>query len=139
MSEYFFNPDEVTETLESFGLLPKAEYAMCVEECEEKEDVHGNPYIKLVLTVTEGTHRNRKLFNNLYLNHPEWEGAVKRGRGTMKAICDAMGIKLRSSSDMQKLIGFECLVDVGIYKDKNVLNSLKGKASPVKKMDDVPL
>jgi len=136
----YFDASEVEEKLGGYGPIPRGVYSMCVEECVENEDKHGNPYIKLMMTVTEGPHRNRKLFNNLYLNHPEWEGAVKNGRATLKALCEVIGLKtLRGPRDLANFIGMECDVDLGVYKDKNIINGIKGKAVPVKNMDDVPL
>ena len=138
----FFNAKEAKEELKSFSALPKGSYNMTVAEIEEKEDKFDNPYIKLVFEVTTGQYKNRKHFQNLYMNHPEWEGVVSSSRATLKALCEVAGIDaLVTASDMQKLVGGEYVVELGIYKDRNIINAITKPESiqPVSAMADVPL
>lgn len=141
----FFDAKNATETLRNFEPLPLNKYLMTVIEMEEKEDRFDNPYIKCVLEVIDGPYKNRKIFNNLYLSHPEWDNAVKAGRATLKSLCDVQGIEaIKTSSDLGRLVGGEYLVSLGLYKGKNIINAIeapmKTQVTATKSnMEDVPL
>ncbi len=87
-----FNADEV-EPAKTYDLLPPGKYKVVISESEEKQTKKGDgSYLRLTLTVVEGEHEGRKLFDNLNLNNPN-DQAAAIARASLSAICRAVGIK----------------------------------------------
>ena len=86
-----FNAAEVTPS-EGFDVLPAGEYRVCIVESSmvrtKKDD---GDLIKLTLQVLDGQYQNRKIFEQLNWNNPS-AAAQTIGRGTLSAICRAVGI-----------------------------------------------
>ena len=138
----FFDAKSETATLSDFSPLPAGVYHMCVEEMELKIDQNGLEYIALNLIVCDGDHKQRKIFENLYLSH-EIETLQRNSRAKLKLLCEAKGIDgLKSSSEFAQFMGFEVWVKLGVYdskskdgtkKTRNIINGIKPYVS-----DDVP-
>ena len=137
-----FNAKEETATLSDFSPLPAGIYHMCVEEMELKIDQNGLEYIALNFIVCDGEHKQRKIFENLYLSH-QIETLQRNSRAKLKLLCEAKGVEaLKGSSDFAQFIGFEVWVKLGLYEGKtqdgtkkarNIINGIKPFES-----DDVP-
>ena len=85
-----FNAAEVAPT--SFDVLPSGEYDVCIVGSEMKSTKNGaGKMLNLELQILSGEYQNRKLFDNLNLDNPSTK-AVEIARGTLSAICRAVGV-----------------------------------------------
>jgi hypothetical protein len=85
-----FNAATVQPT--SFDVLPAGEYDAVIVASELKETTNGDgKYIKFEIQVLNGEYQNRKLWDNLNLWNPS-DKAVQIARGTLSAICRAVGV-----------------------------------------------
>ncbi len=98
-----FNADEI-EPQKAFDLLPPGKYKVVISGSEEKQTKKGDgSYLRLTLTVIDGDHEGRKLFDNLNLNNPN-DQAAGIARATLSAICRAVGVKTpQASSDLHDI------------------------------------
>ena len=86
-----FNAHEVDPNT-PFDPLPAGKYLACITGSEMKATKAGDgSYLELELTVLEGEYKDRKVWDRLCLNHPN-ATAVKIARGTLSAICRAVGV-----------------------------------------------
>jgi len=95
-----FNAQEI-EPRKVFDLLPAGKYKIVISASEEKQTKKGDgSYLSLEMTVVEGEHEGRKLFDRLNLNNPN-DVAAGIARQTLSAICRAVGIQTpQQSSDL---------------------------------------
>lgn len=98
-----FNADEI-EPQKAYDLLPPGRYKCVISGSEEKQTKKGDgSYLRLTLTVVDGDHEGRKLFDNLNLNNPN-DQAAGIARAALSAICRAVGVKTpQSSSDLHDI------------------------------------
>jgi hypothetical protein len=76
----------------SFDVLPAGEYdAAIVASSMETTSKGLGKYLKLELQILNGPSQNRKVFDNLNLVNPNAK-AVEIARGTLSAICRAVGV-----------------------------------------------
>ena len=76
----------------SFDVLPAGEYdAVIVASSMEPTSNGQGKYLKLELQVLNGPYQNRKLFDNLNLENANAK-AVEIARGTLSAVCRAVGV-----------------------------------------------
>lgn len=118
-----FNANEV-EPNTGFDAIPPGKYKVVIEATEEKATKNGNgSYIQFTLVVVEGEYANRKLWDRLNLNNPN-EKAVQIARGTLSAICRAVGIT--QPKDTEQLHDIPLIARVGYAKpDPNDPNGEK--------------
>lgn len=137
----FFDAENEQSELNDFTPLPAGTYHMCVTDMDMKEDQHGIEYIAVTYEVCDGDHKNRKLFDNIYLTH-EIESLQKNSRAKLKLLCQAKNIKsLGGPSDLAKFIGLEVWLKVDLYtskkkedaKPRNIINKIAPYTS-----NDVP-
>jgi len=132
------------EKMGDFDAVPADEYTAKITKSEMKENSKktGN-YLKLTLTITEGKFKNRLLFSNLNLDHPN-ATAVEIAEKELATICEACG-KI-SIDDSDELHGIEMTVKVSLkpatsqYPASNDIKNykpLKGAAKPAKIGSDV--
>lgn len=92
-----FNAEQV-EPNKPYELLPPGKYKVVISDSEEKQTKKGDgSYLRLTLTVVDGEHAGRKLFDNLNLNNPN-DQAAGIARATLSAICRAVGVKTPQDS-----------------------------------------
>jgi len=98
-----FNANEI-EPQKAFELLPPGKYKVVISDSEEKQTKRGDgSYLRLTLTVIDGEHEGRKLFDNLNLNNPN-DQAAGIARATLSAICRAVGVPTpQASSDLHDI------------------------------------
>lgn len=127
-----FDANEVEPT-GTFEALPAGEYEVAIIDSEMKATAKGNgEYLQLELEVVKGPHANRKLWDRLNLHNPNAD-AVKIARGTLSAICRAVGVL--TPSDSSELYGRPLLAVVGQYEFEGRLrNDVKGY-KPLAKVD----
>ena len=117
-----FNAQEV-EPRKAFDLLPPGKYKVVISESEEKATKKGDgSYLSLTMTVVEGEHEGRKLFDRLNLNNPT-AVAADIARQTLSAICRAVGINTPQHSSELHDVPLVAVVKIvppkGEYEAKN--------------------
>ena len=74
------------------GAIPAGEYEVIITESKWESTKKGNgKFLTLKLQVLNGEHQNRVLFDRLNLVNPSQQ-AVQIAKGTLSAICRAVGI-----------------------------------------------
>lgn len=86
-----FNANDI-EPNEAFDPLPHGDYLCVIVHSGMKPTKSGNgSFLELEFEVIEGRYKGRKLWDRINLNNPN-ETAVKIARGTLSAICRAVGV-----------------------------------------------
>ena len=86
-----FNAHEVEPTA-SFEPLPAGKYLAAITNSQVKPTKSGDgSYLELEFTVVGGEYKERKVWDRLCINHPN-ATTVKIARGTLSAICRAVGV-----------------------------------------------
>lgn len=129
MATLNFNAGEV-EPNAGFDPIPADKYVAMMTGSQMKPTKNGDgSYLELEFTVLEGPYKDRKLWDRLCLNHPNPE-TVKIARGTLSALCRAVGVmQPRDSADLHNL---PLLVTVRLKKRKDtdeLVNEVKGYAA----------
>ena len=116
MATLNFNAGEV-EPNAGFDPIPADKYVAMMTGSQMKPTKNGDgSYLELEFTVLEGQYKDRKLWDRLCLNHPNPE-TVKIARGTLSALCRAVGVmQPRDSADLHNL---PLLVTVRLKKRKD--------------------
>lgn len=141
-----FNANEV-EPNKPMDLLPPGKYRVVISDSESKQTKAGDgSYLMLTLTVIEGEHEGRKLFDRLNLDNPN-PTAVEIAKRTLSAICRAVGVMTPQASsdlhDIPLIAAVKVTPAKGEYEAKNEIKgyesagvtvpSGKGQAAPAKK------
>jgi hypothetical protein len=78
--------------------IPAGEYTAVIESSEKKPTKNGQGhYIQLVVQIVDGDYKGRKIYDNLNLWNASSQ-AVEIAKGTMSAICRAVGVLRPSDS-----------------------------------------
>lgn len=75
----------------SFDVVPAGEYEAVIISSAMKPTEKGGKMLKLELQILSGEYQNRKVWDNLNLVCAS-EKAVQIARGTLSAICRAVGV-----------------------------------------------
>ena len=123
-----FNANEV-EPNTAFDPIPAGKYLACITSSEMKPTKAGDgSYLELELTVLEGEHKDRKVWDRLCLSHPN-PTTVKIARGTLSGICRAVGVM--QPKDSVELHNLPMLVTVKCKKRDDtgdIVNEVRGYA-----------
>ena len=106
--------------------IPAGKYLAIIADTTEKTSKNGDKYIELKLQIVHGEYQNRNLFDILNLWHPN-EQPRNIARGTLKAICDAVGVR---ASDTQQLCNKPLVITVAV--EDNTYNGNTTKQNRVK-------
>lgn len=124
-----FNSEYVDDTSD-FSPIPAGSYRAVLIKSEWTDTKAGNGrYIALSFKVLEGQHKNRMVFDNLNLENKS-EQAVQMARGSLKAICAAVGVL--KATDTSQLHNIPLIIKVGCTKRKDtgdIQNTIKGYES----------
>lgn len=83
---------QTVEPNDSFDPVPNGDYLSIITTSEMKPTKAGDgAYLELELQVIEGPYQGRKLWDRLNLNNAN-ETTVKIAKGTLSAICRAVGV-----------------------------------------------
>lgn len=83
---------QTVEPNDSFDPIPNGDYLCIIATSEMKPTKAGDgAYLELELQVIEGPYQGRKLWDRLNLNNAN-ETTVKIAKGTLSAICRAVGV-----------------------------------------------
>jgi hypothetical protein len=121
---------------QTFDVLPAGDYEVAIVDSIVQANKAGTgKYLNLELQVLSGKFKGRKLFDLLNLWNPNAQ-AVEIARGTLSAICRAVGVLTpRDSSDLhdKPLVDSVKIRKDDQFGDKNVIRGYKsagGKQSP---------
>lgn len=110
----------------AFEVLPAGEYSAVITESEMKPTKAGDGnYLQLKLQVTEGRYKNRTLFDRLNLKNKN-EQAVTIAKGTLSAICRAVGVMAPKDSSELHMKRLTITVKVRDDQNGNPQNEIKG-------------
>lgn len=89
---------ETVEPNTGFDAVPAGEYDVCIVESKFKDTKAGTgKFLELTMQVLSGPYQNRKLWDRLNLVNPN-EQAVTIAKGTLSAICRAVGVMTPNDS-----------------------------------------
>lgn len=122
----------------TYEALPAGKYAAVIIESEMKPTKAGDgQYLQLKLQVTEGRYKNRTLFDRLNLKNKN-ETAVTIAKGTLSAICRAVGVMTPNDSSELHLKRLMIVVKVKDDQSGNPQNEIKGY-EPYEAQSSVPI
>ena len=121
---------ENVEPRQAFDLLPPGKYKVVISASEEKKTKKNDgSYLSLEMTVLDGGHEGRKVFDRLNLNNPS-DVAAGIARQTLSAICRAVGVgKPGSSSDLHDIPLVAVVKIVPAKGEYEAKNEVKGYES----------
>ena len=118
---------QTVEPNDSFDPIPNGDYLCIITTSEMKPTKAGDgAYLELELQVLEGPYQGRKLWDRLNLNNAN-ETTVKIARGTLSAICRAVGVL--SPNDSVELHNLPLVIHVRCKKRTDtgeIVNEVKG-------------
>ena len=121
-----FNANEVDPNV-PFEVRPAGNYVVHMTASQMKPTKKGNgSYLECEFEVIEGEHKGAKFWDRLNLNNPNPD-AVKIARGTLSAICRAVGVM--KPSDSVELHNLPLIASVKIKKREDngePANEIKG-------------
>lgn len=114
---------------EAFAALPAGDYDVVITESSwETNKKQNGKFLKLKLQVINGPYQNRILWDRLNLLNPS-EQAVQIAKGTLSAICRAVGVLTpRDSAELHNR-PLKVTVKVGKDAESNPTNEIKGYKS----------
>ena len=112
-----------------FDVLPAGDYDVCIVASEMKPTKAGTgKYLELKLQVLGGQYQNRFLWDRLNIDNPN-ATAVTIAKGTLSAICRAVGVLTpRDSAELHNR-PLKAVVRVGKDGSNNPSNEIKGYKS----------
>jgi hypothetical protein len=106
-----FNAHEVEPNV-GFDPIPAGKYLAVITATEMKATKAGTgEYLEVELEVIDGPYKGRKIWDRLTLKHPN-ELTVKIAKGTLSAICRAVGVM--TPRDSVELHNLPLVAKVGI-------------------------
>ncbi len=110
-----FNAADVDPNV-GFDAIPAGDYDAVITASELKETKSGTgKYLQLTLQILSGEYQNRKLWDRLNLENQN-EKAVTIARGTLSAICRAVGVL--TPNDSSELHDKPLRIRVKVRKDQ---------------------
>lgn len=112
----------------NYDVVPAGEYEACIVNSGVQDTKRGDgKMLKLELQILSGPFKGRKVFEQLNLWNPSTK-AVEIARGTLSAICRAVGVM--TPDDSSELHDRPMLVKVAIesspgYQDQNKVKAYK--------------
>ena len=111
------------------NFLPPGKYPCLVEEAELKENSKGTGlFVRLVLTILEGPHKNRKFFCNINVKHSESQECVDIGLRTLASLGKALG--LQAVTNLNQVRNQVVIAHATVRKDQNVINVFSSPTGP---------
>ena len=140
MADLSYLGDSTTE--QSFEPIPAGTYDITVDGCDEKISANGNEYLAVTFKVADGNYRDRLIWDQFNLKHPDTNTREISER-RIRTLFGACGFKVAGHTD--RLIGETLRARVSIrpesdkYPAKNVIKtfSSSGTSQP-KKEEEVP-
>lgn len=125
-----FNANDI-EPNQALSPVPAGDYEVIIAASELLPTSSGTGrMLKLTLQITKGPFQNRKLFDNLNIDNPS-AMAVQIARGTLSAICRAVGVLTPSDSSELHNRPLMAKVVVKPSEEYGPQNKVKGYAARV--------
>ena len=136
-----FDANQVEPTA-SFEPLPAGKYLAAITGSEMKPTKNGDgSYLELEFTVIEGEHKDRKVWDRLCINHSN-AMTVKIARGTLSAICRAVGVmQPRDSVELHNIplqIAVKCKKRDDTGELTNEVKGYEPRSSPTRAPQQTP-
>ncbi|MBX3452483.1 MAG: DUF669 domain-containing protein [Planctomycetaceae bacterium] len=124
---------QTVEPNDSFDPIPNGDYLCIITTSEMKPTKAGDgAYLELELDVIDGPYKGRKLWDRLNLNNAN-ETTVKIAKGTLSAICRAVGVLQPKDScelhDLPLIAKVACKKRVDTDELTNVIKGYRGRNS----------
>lgn len=116
--------------VESRDVLPEGTYVVKVDKVTEEEGAKA-PYLKWELSVTQGDHKNRKLWHNTSL--------APQALWSLRGLLEALGMEIPTGVyklDLKQLIGLPVAVTIEHRTYQNKVQSKIIDIFPVGDLDD---
>ena len=110
------------------NFLPPGKYPCLVEEAELKENNKGTGMlVRLVLSILEGPHKNRKFFCNINIKHSESQECVDIGLRTLASLGKALGLK--AVTNLSQVRNQVVIAHATVRQEQNVINVFSSPAA----------
>ena len=119
-----YAPGNASETEnKEYTLATPGKYKVEIIDSSEEISAAGNRYLKLKLSIMEGTHKGTWIWDNLNLYHPteSVQGLARQILGTISKACGIIGPKDTSELHFKPLTALLDVEPEGDYPAKNVV------------------
>jgi hypothetical protein len=119
-----YAPGNASETeSKEYTLALPGKYKVEIIDSSEEISAAGNRYLKLKLSIMEGTHKGTWIWDNLNLYHPteSVQGLARQILGTISKSCGIIGPKDTSELHYKPLFALLDVEPEGDYPAKNVV------------------
>ena len=119
-----YAPGNASETeSKEYTLATPGKYKVEIIESSEEISAAGNRYLKLKLSIMEGSHKGTWIWDNLNLYHPteSVQGLARQILGTISKACGIIGPKDTSELHYKPLFALLDVEPEGDYPAKNVV------------------
>ena len=119
-----YAPGNASETEnKEYTLATPGKYKVEIIDSSEEISAAGNRYLKLKLSIMEGTHKGTWIWDNLNLYHPteSVQGLARQILGTISKACGIIGPKDTSELHYKPLFALLDVEPEGDYPAKNVV------------------
>ena len=119
-----YAPGNASETeSKEYTLALPGKYKVEIIDSSEEISAAGNRYLKLKLSIMEGTHKGTWIWDNLNLYHPkeDVQGLARQILGTISKSCGIIGPKDTSELHYKPLFALLDVEPEGEYPAKNVV------------------
>ena len=119
-----YAPGNASETeSKEYTLALPGKYKVEIIDSSEEISAAGNRYLKLKLSIMEGTHKGTWIWDNLNLYHPteSVQGLARQILGTISKACGIIGPKDTSELHYKPLTALLDIEPEGDYPAKNVV------------------
>jgi hypothetical protein len=119
-----YAPGNASETeSKEYTLATPGKYKVEIIDSSEEISGAGNRYLKLKLSIMEGTHKGTWVWDNLNLYHPkeDVQGLARQILGTISKSCGIIGPKDTSELHYKPLFALLDVEPEGDYPAKNVV------------------
>ena len=110
----------------TFAAIPAGNYEIIITDSQLKPTKAGTgQYLELKIQILNGPYQNRMLWDRLNINNPS-EKAVQIARGTLSAICRAVGVMTPKDSTELHNKPLSCSVKITRDQNDNPQNDVRG-------------
>ena len=118
-----YAPGNTSTEPKEYTLATPGKYKVEIIDSSEEISAAGNRYLKLKLSIMEGTHKGTWIWDNLNLYHPteSVQGLARQILGTISKACGIIGPKDTSELHYKPLFALLDVEPEGDYPAKNVV------------------
>ncbi len=118
-----YAPGNTSTESKEYTLATPGKYKVEIIDSSEEISAAGNRYLKLKLSIMEGTHKGTWIWDDLNLYHPteSVQGLARQILGTISKACGIIGPKDTSELHYKPLFALLDVEPEGDYPAKNVV------------------